>query len=73
MEVDDRICQFVIVDFSILIPSYIFFSEEESFVLDHSVSQSSENSFSRTKQIVEGGRCVNEQRHAGMGQSWMLR
>ena len=30
-------------------------------VLDHSVSQSSENSHSRT-QTVEGGRCVYEQR-----------
>ena len=41
-------------------------------VLDHSVSQSSENSHSRT-QIVEGGkRCVYEQRHVGMRQSWIL-
>ena len=37
-------------------------------VLDHSVSQSSENSHSRT-QTVEGGKCVYEQRHVGMRQS----
>ena len=40
-------------------------------VLDHSVSQSSENSQSRI-QTVEGGRCVYEQKHVGMGQSWIL-
>ena len=45
---------------------------EESMVLDHSVSQSSENSHSRT-QTVEGRRCVYEQRHGGMRQSWILR
>ena len=39
-------------------------------MLDHSVSQSSENSHSRT-QTVEGGRCVYEQRHVGMKQSWI--
>ena len=38
-------------------------------VLDYSVSQSSENSHSRT-QIVEGGRCVYEQKHVDMRQSW---
>ena len=45
---------------------------EESMVLDHSVSQSSENSHSRT-QAVDGGGCVYEQRHVGMRQSWILR
>ena len=44
---------------------------EESTVLDHSVSRSSENSHSRT-QTVEGGRCVYEQRHVGMRKSWIL-
>ena len=43
---------------------------QESMVLDHSVSQSSENSHSRT-QTAEGGRCVYEQRHVGMRQSWI--
>ena len=45
---------------------------EVSMVLDHSVSQPSKNSHSRT-QTVEGGRCVYEQRHGGMRQSWILR
>ena len=45
---------------------------DETMVLDQSVSQSSDNSYSRT-QTVEGGRCVYEQRHGGMGQSWILR
>ena len=40
-------------------------------VLDRSVSQSSENSHSRT-QRVGGGRCVYKPRHVGMRQSWIL-
>ena len=44
---------------------------EESMVLDHSMSQSSENSHSRT-QTVEGGRCAYEQKHVGMMQRWIL-
>ena len=43
----------------------------ESVVLDRSVSQSSENSHSRT-QTVKGGRCVYEQRHVDMRQSSIL-
>ena len=46
---------------------------EESMVLDHLVSQSSENSHSRTQTAVKGWRCVYEQRHVGMRQSWILR
>ena len=43
-----------------------------SMVLDHSVSQSSENSHSRT-QTGEGGGCVYEHRHVGMMyESWIL-
>ena len=41
-------------------------------VLDHSVPQSSDNSHSSRTQTVEGGRCVYEQRHVGMRQSWIL-
>ena len=41
-------------------------------VLDHWVSQSSENLYSRTQE-VKGGRRVLEQRHAGMTQSWIMR
>ena len=44
---------------------------DETMALDHSVSQSSENSHSRT-QTVEGGRCVYKQRHVGMRQRWTL-
>ena len=39
---------------------YMLFSEEESMVLGHSVSYSSDNLHSRT-QTVEGKRCVHEQ------------
>ena len=40
-------------------------------VLDHLVSQSFEDSHSRT-QTVEGGKCVYEQRHVAMRRSWIL-
>ena len=46
----------------------VYLFSGESLVLDHSVSQSSKNPYSRT-QTVEGGRCVNEQGHVGMRQS----